>query len=132
MIDREALAKQHDLASRTDHLTLQRSVFQSELCSDHKLLMLALISHMRPGWPVAFPGLTLARTTSMSRTKYGPLLEDLLSHDWIVKLPSAGFFERPGRRPNVYSAPRVATDPSVPTHCTTRKAVPANLARRDR
>lgn len=130
MIDRDAASKQYDFPGRLTPTALQTLVWNSKLCSDHKLLMLALTGYMRFDWPVAYPGGDLQARASMSRSKTSRLMQSLLAHNWIVMLPHAGLLEpRPGRPPRVYVTPRLTLDLSIPDHCSQRKDRTKNLAR---
>lgn len=130
MIDRDAAARRYDFPSRLTPTALQNLVWNSELCSDHKLLMLALISYMRHDWPVAYPGADLQKRTSMARSKTSRLMQDLLAHDWIGLLPPAGLLEpRPGRPTRVYVTPSTRLDSTMPDHCSRRKSRTENLTR---
>lgn len=129
-MDRGAASRQYDFPGRLTRAALQTLVWNSKLCSDHKLLMQALLSYMGHDWPVAYPGGDLQARASMSRSKTSRLMQSLLAHNWIVMLPPTGLLERrPGRPPRVYITPRLTLDLSIPDHCSQRKDRTKNLAR---
>lgn len=94
-------------------------VWKSELCTDHKFVLIALTSFMHNGRHLAYPGRRqLVTYTSMSLTKVGRSLQELVKGDWLERdWPPDAELPAPGRRPNCYYLPMQGTVPEVLEHC---------------
>lgn len=114
-------------AERWDLGAYRDLVFDSKLCPSHKLVMLVILHHMRPGQPCAWPSWErISRLASVSRSKLARLLPDLITYDWLVK-DKAEVVGRGGRRSDRYWLPRREVLPQVPPCCSRRSKRLANL-----
>lgn len=120
-----------DAQSSEDRLgrnALRDRVWASALCSDHKLVMLAVLNYMNAegvGWPTIA---TLGKTASMSRSRVTELLKGLVTTGWIEK-GAAPWVRTAGPKPNSYRPPRLLVEPSIPPHCDRIASRVANLRR---
>ncbi len=113
---------------RLERNALRDRVWASGLCSDHKLVMLAVLHYMNAegvAWPTV-P--TLGTTASMSRSRVTQLLKDLVTTGWIEK-GAAPWVRTAGPKPNGYRPPRLIVEPRIPPHRSHRyRASPGRCA----
>lgn len=93
-------------------------LWNSGLCSDHKLVGLGVVSYMGKHRPLAYPGHeNLGKRVSMSRTKLSRLVQDLVAYGWLDLRAMPEELRRPGRSPNCFYLPYRDVLPQVPEHC---------------
>ncbi len=120
-----------DAPSGEDRLgrnALRDRVWASALCSDHKLVMLAVLNYMNTegvAWPTVA---TLGKAASMSRSRVTGLLKDLVTTGWVEK-GAAPWVRTAGPKPNSYRPPRLIVEPRIPPHCDKIASRIANLRR---
>lgn len=103
-------------------------VWESTLCSRHKLALLTMLNFMGGGAP-AYPSLTkAAKAAGLSRTNISQLLGELVEHGWLIKTV-ATWTGRSGRPSNAYWLPPSDTVPTTPEHCTRPSKRTDNLKR---
>lgn len=112
-----------DRLSRTQ---LSNLVWASELCPNHRLLMLGVISFMN-GEGEAWPSYdALAERIRMGRSTVVTLMKGLDKAKWLIKRtgPVEG---KAGWVSNLYQTPLQERDPKTPEHCQQPRGRTANL-----
>ena len=125
----EHLPEVYELDKRLAKHTVQARVWESDLCSNHKLLMLGVL-HVMTGINMCWVTQdNLAGLVSFSTTKLSRLRPDLETFGWLDKVdPMDNFRGASGRSPVVLALPRLsAARPRIPDHCRPPAGRTANL-----
>lgn len=125
----EDLAETYELDQRLPKHIVQARVWGSELCSNHKLLMLGVLHVMTKVNMCWVTQDNLAGLVSFSTTKLSRLRPDLETCGWLDKVdPMDNFRGASGRSPVVLALPRMSSArPTIPDHCRPSAGRTANL-----